>query len=316
MRILICHRPGGAFGYITDSWINALLDRGHIVVRWDGNKASWDKFNPDLYIGCSGHRQPIPTERKAKIAIHVNPYGPVEVKGINERQESIEWVLRQRPDVVFGYGFEDDRLLWDYWTSRHDIPWVPMPTAGDKVIYKMVVDPESRDTDVVYLGGKWDYKAETIDAFLTPVLEDTRISHKLYGWGSWSPGICSGILPEDRVTSFFNTGRVAPCIAEKHTHTSGIDVPERVFKVALCGALPIHDAVPALAKQIPNLPIAGTPAEYHSMCYEYSRDDSLRERTKLVNSIRNHILNNHTYHHRLSGLFKALDFDQQAVEML
>ena len=118
MRVLLCHRPGGAFGYITDAWANAFRDKGHMVQRWDGQEASWRAFAPELYIGCSGHRQPIPANRNTKVAIHVNPYGPVDLGSINESKESIDWTVAQKPDAVFGYGHEEDRLLWSYWTKK------------------------------------------------------------------------------------------------------------------------------------------------------------------------------------------------------
>src|SRR5215831_12305434 len=89
VRVLLVHRPGGAFGYISDGWINALRDRGHRVERWDGLENSWHSFAPDLYLGCSGHRQPIPPRHNCKIAIHVNAYGPVHLDGLNESEETI-----------------------------------------------------------------------------------------------------------------------------------------------------------------------------------------------------------------------------------
>jgi hypothetical protein len=188
MRVLLVHRPGGAFGYITDGWINALRDKGHRVQRWDGNENSWHDFGPDLYIGCSGHKQPIPPRRNCKIAIHVNPYGPVAIEGINESEANIRWTINQRPDAVFGYGQEEDRLLWSYWTQRHGCRWVPMPTAGDRTVFKQSLDDSQKLYDVVYLGGRWPYKGLTIDSFLLPVLRHQDISFKLYGWGDWPAG--------------------------------------------------------------------------------------------------------------------------------
>ncbi len=79
-------------------------------------------------------------------------------------------------------------------------------------------------------------KAKVIDKYLVPVLKDSGLSSKVFGWGDWQDGLCSGKLPDRSVSAFFNSGRVAPCISEPHTHRYGIDLPERVFKTALCGA--------------------------------------------------------------------------------
>jgi len=316
MRVLFCHRPGGAFGYITDSLINAFRDKGHVVERWDGKAASWDKFDPDMYYGSSGHRQPIPGQRRCKVALHVNPYGPVNIKGINESDDNIKWVVTQKPDVVFGYGTSDDRLLWDYWTTKLSIPWVPMPNAGDTILFKKVTDFELRPFDIVYLGGRWAYKARTIDPYLISLLKSGSVTYKLHGWGDWPAGICSGLLPDDEVCSLFNKGRVAPCIAEEHTHRYGIDLPERAFKVALCGAIIIHDSVPALKKILPNALVASTPDEFRDMCIEYSRPENTERAAALAERQRTDVLNGNTYHHRAATLLQALGFADASRQMI
>lgn len=314
MRILMVHRPGGAFGYITDSWLNALCDKGHIAQRWDGQESSWRAFAPDFYIGCSGHRQTIPTNRgSCKIAIHVNPYGPTSIDGINESTNTIQWVLAQRPDAVFGYGHEEDRHFWSHWTTRHGIQWVPMPTAGDKVLFKQA--PVDRVYDVVYLGGRWDYKGLTIDAYLMPVLRDQTIRSKLYGWGKWPDGISAGILPDGDVCGFLNSGLVGPCIAERHTHQYGIDIPERAFKVALCGALVVHDNVPQIKRMIPSAVVASNPSEFKMYCRHYSLPENDDERRALAQRQQHEVLMSQTYHHRMATLFAALGFDEDAKRM-
>ena len=316
MRVFVTHRPGGAYGFITDAWINAFRSKGHDVRRWDGLEESWFSFGPDLYCACSGHRQPIPAKRSTKVAIHVNPYGPIDVAGINESQNAIDWTLAQRPDAVFGYGFEDDRLLWCYWTDRHGIPWVPMPTAGDKVLYNQEADETAKQYDMVYLGGRWSYKAQSIDPYLFPTIDQPGVTYKLYGWGEWPSRYCSGTLADDKVAAFFQSGRVAPCISEPHTQRYGIDVPERVWKVALSGALAIHDPVPSLRNQCKSIIIAQNPTDYSKLCLYYSRAVNAEERVAKVKEQRAEILANHTYHHRLAGLLRAVGFTDAADDML
>ena len=314
MKILIPHRPGGAFGYITDGWMNALKDKGHEVRRYDGNIITWNQFDPDLYIGCSGHRQTIPANRRAKVAIHVNPYGPIKIDGINENIDNINWTVEQKPDVVFGYGFESDRIAWSSWTSKHGIPWVPMPTAADKTLFKDL--NVKRDNDIVYLGGRWSYKGLTIDSFLIPVLRDKRIKFELYGWGDWQAGFCKGVLGEDKVVGFLNSGKVGPCISERHTQQFGIDIPERAWKLALCGTLVVHDPVPTMRLQFENALISQTPKQYLEMCVEYSRPENESERSRLVELQKQEVMNNHTYHHRLAGLFSKLNWEKEAKALL
>lgn len=316
MKVLLCNRPSGAFGYITDGWANALRDKGHKVQRWDGNENSWASFAPDLYCGASGHKQPIPPRRNCKIAIHVNPYGPVDIQGINESQENIRWTLNQKPDAVFGYGQESDRLLWSYWTQRHNIPWVPMPTAGDRIVFKQTRPLSDRPLDVVYLGGRWAYKGLTIDSYLVPLLESKEVSYKLHGWGDWQPGLCSGVLADDKACDFLNSGKIGPCISEQHTHSYGIDIPERAFKIALCGALVVHDAALSIKQLIPSALVAHNSEQFQQYIRYFSRPDKQMERMGLVAQQCAEVLSGHTYHHRMSTLFASLGLVGEAAKML
>lgn len=318
MKIMLCHRPDGAFGYITDGWQNALHDRGYEVRRWDGDAFSWREYQPDLYIGCSGHKQPIPANRnECQVAIHVNPCGPVNIDGINESQDNINWVVDQKPDVVFGYGHENDRLLWSGWTSSFGIKWVPMPCAADRVVFKQINSLDERDIDLVYLGGRWKYKARTIDAYLLPVIKELRSSGKsveIRGWGDWPDGICSGILAGDRANTFLNSGKIGPCIAEMHTHQYGIDIPERAFKVAACGALIIHDAAIHMKQMIPSAVVCANPAHFKDMCKHYINNDA--ERIELIAKQQSEVLTGNTYHHRISVLLRSIGRQAEADHML
>tara|TARA_R110000751_G_scaffold23590_7_gene65194 strand:+ start:3213 stop:4160 length:948 start_codon:yes stop_codon:yes gene_type:complete len=313
MKILICHRPGGAWGYITDGFVNAFRSKGYEVQRWDGDTDSWFLFKPDLYIGCSGHKQSIPDDNFAKIAIHVNPYGPFDLGPINESPGNIDWTVNKSPDAVFGYGQESDRNLWSYWLERHGIPWVPMPTAADKALF-YCRELDNKQHDIVYLGGRWEYKAKTIDKFLLPVLQSSEFDCKVHGWGDWPDGVCSGFLAEDSAGSFLNSGKIGPCISEMHTHKYSIDIPERAFKVALSGSLVIHDPVPSLKNLFSSAIVAKNADDYFDLCKYYLEHDD--ERLEIVAQQQKEVLDNHTYHHRLSVLLATLGFDEESKEML
>jgi len=310
MRILLTHKPGGAFGYITEGWLNAFRSVGHAVERWDGSPQMWQAFRPDLYIGCSGHRQPIPDRRdNCRVAIHVNPYGPIDVRGINESQDAISWTLAQRPDAVFGYGFVKDSRYWEYWTARHGIPWVPMATAADATLFNR--EPGAKSCGMVYLGGRWSYKAQRIDKWLLPVVSSPGLDCRLYGWGDWPVRGHLGQLDDRYVPDFLASGRVGPCISEPHTGEHGFDLPERAFKVAASGTVAVHDFVPGLSEVFPSLVVAGSPGEFAEACLRFagSWDPALAGRQRYD------VLSAHTYHHRLAGLLSALGFGLAAAEM-
>lgn len=317
MKVLLTHRPGGAYGYISESWSNTLKYAGIEVSRWDGKPNSWDAFQPDLYIGCSGHQQPIPTNRgNTKIAIHCNPYGPVDMGPINEPAGSLAWIIKQKPDAVFGYGHENNRNFWKYYESKGIAQWVPMATAGDPTIYK-VNQQAQRTEEIVYLGGYWAYKGQHLNKYLMPLLTDKNIKSTVYGWGDWPTGISKGILPETigADKDFYNTGLVAPCICEPHTSEYGIDVPERVFKAALCGCYTIHEHIPGFSEQfMSSTIIADSVSTYHDAVREAIANRRFIDTHAALQ--RQQVLEKDTYFHRLSGLFKALGFTKESQLLL
>lgn len=311
MKILMNKHVEGAWGFITESLVNAFKDRGHLVLRYDGDEGNWHKFDPDLYVGCSGHKQAIPVNRRAKIAIHVNPYGPVNINGIDESTENINWVLRQNPDAVFGYGIASDKIFWSYWTERHGIPWVPMPTAGDKLLFNNMQRP--RSIDLIYLGGRWTYKAMTIDEYLLPVLRSVQ-NKKVFGWGGWPEDIESSRLEDSKVNEFMNMGRVGPCMSEKHTQLFGIDIPERAFKLALAGVLAIHDPVPTIKSIMPTIIVATNARDYKDLIIYYI--ENKEEAAIMSEKQRQDVLTSNTYHHRCATLLSALGFKEESMDMI
>lgn len=318
MKVLICHRPGGAFGYISDSWLNAFRDSGFTAERWDGKPSTWNKFKPDLYIGCSGHRQHIPSRhaRKTKVAIHVNPYGPIKVQpNINESQDAINWVHSMMPDVVFGYGFEEHRKYWSDWKNNFHIQWVPMPTAGDITMYR----PGSNNKlDFAYVGGYWAYKAKNIDKYLIPLLEK-QLNFKVRGWG-WKTAKTDAVADtkecsNDEKISLLQSATIGPCVSEPHTTKHGIDLPERVFKVILSGAIAVHDPVDGLANILDSVLVATDPEDYVDNIQKLLESpEGVKQRIWQFQY--DEVFNKHTYHHRLANLLKVMGFTGPANKML
>jgi hypothetical protein len=317
-NILICHRPGGAFGYISDGWYNCLKQSGFNVRRWNSDISSWREFKPDLYIGCSAHRQPIPSDDNCIFSMHVNPYGPIDCGSINEPHESIEYVSETvKPSVVFGYGFDEDEIYWRYWNEKLKIRWVPMPTALDKISFYQNRSEYERPTDVIYVGGKWPYKGINIDAYLIysmNQLKPKNIKFDIYGWGEWESGISNGIISDNEINSTFNMAKVGPCISEPHTQKWGFDLPERIWKISACNVLPIHDPVPTLRRVLPELPMAKDPESYRDLIEYYINNDN--ERISLSNKLRSVVIKEHSYHNRISRLFSEIGWKEESEVML
>jgi hypothetical protein len=312
MRVLFCNKPGGAWGFVTESMMNALRDAGIETARWDGNPNTWQSFAPDIYIGSSGHKQPIPRVRACKVALQVNPFGPIKVEpNINESTDTIEWVKSVQPNVVFGYAHESDRFYWSNWASIAQ--WVPMATAGDATIFKHTNGTHDK-FDIGYVGGRWPYKAQDIDAYLLPVLRDKSISHKVCGWGTWPEGLCSGQITDEEVPILLASCKIAPCISEPHTLEHGIDLPERVFKAALSGAVVVHDPAKGLDRYLPHAVVASNPKSFHFEIRSLLADQSFLP--SIAETQRQDVLQAHTYHHRMATLMTSLGFNGEAELLL
>lgn len=315
MKVMVAQPSGGAYYYIANSFINAFKDIGVNAVFWDGNKEKFLEFKPDLYIGCSGHRKEAPKATWFKIAIHVNPYGdrldPINGVDINESKDAIDWTLRQNPDVVFGYGLDEDgKTFWKNWPVK----FVGVPTAGDVTLY-YPSNEKSDNYQVAYFGGRWGYKGHNIDKWLLPAIKKLGVNIDIKGWGGWQ-GVrqYSGTVPEnDSGCDFLNKALVGPCICEPHTTVYGIDVPERFFKVALCGVLPILDTVSGFDRYCDMYIMAKDPDEYYNMILNYAKNpDYVNEGKEIAKEIRKEILRKHTYHHRMRNVCISLGFDEIA----
>ncbi len=149
-----------------------------------------------------------------------------------------------------------------------------------------------------------------------PLLVGELVSFKVHGWGDWPSGVCSGGLGDDQANKLLNLGRVGPCISEKHSHTHGIDIPERAFKVALCGTLVVHDNAVSLKRMIPSALVASTPKQFQDWCVYYSRPENATERIELIKKQQQEVLTAHTYHHRMAALLGATGFTNEAATMV
>jgi len=320
MRILTTN-PNGAFKYIIRGLCSAFELLGHTTDIWDGSSNHLNQFKPDIYIGATGYQQNISAymQKKldVKIAIHVNPYGNEQLDpiaggpDINETNEGIEWVAQQKPNMVFGYGCRGDiNRFWDRWISDLGIPTYGVPTAGDHILFHRVSpDPKFR-CDLAFVGGYWAYKAININKYLEPARQ--QFNTVIYGWGGWD-NRSKGPIADDDISRFFSSARIGPCICEPHTATYGIDIPERIFKVPLCGLLAVSDPCIALHQYFPReiLPIASNPTEYVDIIRYYL--DREHKRVQIAELQRKHILKNHTYLNRVQTLFSGLGFLKESI---
>jgi hypothetical protein len=316
MRILFVNNPNGlgAFQYITQGLINALIVSGHIVQRWDGTLNSWNNFDPDMYCGASGHRQQIPTitnRKKTIIGIHVNPWGNKKIGSvdngpiIDEPQEAVSWTINQKPNFVYCYC--SDTFTDDYFTNykKNGIKVIGLPAAADTTIYQPTNVINEYNCDIGWVGGYWPYKAKMMDKYLLPLFN--KYNCRIYGWGNtWKN---NKKINDNDLPKLFSSAKICPSISESHSVTSPIDIPERVFKIPASGGFTIHTPSPAIKDMFgDNIPMANNTNEWFEMIKHYINNHSEREKMKIKE--RNIILSKHTYFDRMISISKAINNSQ------
>jgi hypothetical protein len=319
LTIFIVNSKSGAFYEIATGWKNAFIAAGHTAIMWGGNKDAWDRYKPDIYIGCSGWRQEIPRSTKTKIAIHTNPFcnSMIQVPGgplINENGDAISWTLSQQPDLVFGYGLQEDiNKWWHKWRER-GLKAVGMPSAADITIYRRVPSTNMK-FDIGWVGGHWGYKAINLDKYLVPVVRKHKLKSVWFGW-SGPPGLWKGKASPSQVLNVFNSAKVCPTVVEPHTTKFGIDMPERIFKLAACGAAVVSDPVHGINRYFSSdaLAMAKTPEEYMVLCEKFIAMGEA-ERRQHAKKLQGEVLRKHTYFHRIKTFFEALGFGSEANEV-
>ena len=307
MIVRTCNPDGGAFKYILSGISSALRLAGNQVECVTTKEAPTDF---DLYLGCSGWRQRIPSKdrRKGKVGIHVNPYGPKKVGHIDggpvidESKEAIQWTLAQNPDFVYCYcsaTFIPE--YFGFWTSKHGIPVVPIPTAADITIYKPHPPEDRFKCEIGWVGGKWPYKAVMLEKYLVPLIKSKKCM--IYGWGNtWGNNKAIG---DKEVPILFSSAKICPSVSEGHTAVHPIDVPERVFKVPASGGFTIHTPSPAINDLFGNIiPMAKNPKHWMDLIEFYLKND--KERIAQANKERALILEKHTYFDRCLGIANVI----------
>jgi hypothetical protein len=322
MRVLVVQGGGGsmgAFQYITQGIMNALEFAGHVVQRWDGNVATWKEFEPDLYLGCSGHKQPIPGREIRKstlVGIHVNPYSKTKVgivdggPNLDETPGDIEWTLAQKPNFVFCYC--TDSFIPEYYGNwlKHVPKIIQMPGAADTTIFKPTRSMKQYLCDIGWVGGYWGYKAKMLDIYIKPLIHKYKCN--IYGWGGWEK---NQKLDDIEVPHLFASAKICPSVSEPHSRIYPIDLPERVFKIPAAGGFTIHSPSPAVPDLFGDVvPMAKDEHEWIEMINYYLANDDLRVREAARQ--RRVIISRHTYFDRCANMLRTMGFENEADHLI
>jgi spore maturation protein CgeB len=201
---------------------------------------------------------------------------------------------------------------WPRWTTDMGLQVVGMPNAADTTKYNYSGHPNtSLVCDLGWVGGYWGYKAINMDRYLVPVMR----KHKSI-WFGWSgpKDLWKGQADQNKVTQLYHSAKVCPVVVEPHTTKYGIDMPERIFKAAACGALDVADPCTGINRFFSkdSLVLASTPKEYEALCdYWVAMDFTARKRQ--AQKLQREVLSKHTYLHRAQKFLSEFGYKEEAA---
>jgi hypothetical protein len=182
--------------------------------------------------------------------------------------------------------------------------------AADPFIYSNGQVRPELVSDIAFIGGRWGYKAQTIDRWLLPLTHRKYdLNIKIFGNQDWGVPAYCGQAPTEINKDIFKSAKICANIHEPHSQVYGYDVIERPFKVAVNKSLVISDYVEDLAEIYGDTMVfCNTPKEFQDSCVEYSRnyEKYYREIREMEEEAYKITLAGQLYHHRVASLFQSV----------
>ncbi len=320
MKIAITKATAGAGRWAHEGWANALKALGHDVIDITHNHTIVHTAKPDLLINSTSHpSNDLLLWRKnnpdAKVAMNVLAWTTtdnewVNKPGVQATPNNVQYAKDMKADIVFAQYSPKYRIwLLDKWANE-GFKLGSMEMAADSTVYVDSPSPMSVHYPMVYVGGYWSYKGETMSEWLLPVLR--KYSKELLLVGKGWPIASQHIDNEGVIGQYFGAAKVCPNMHEPHSTYGGFDVVERVFKTMYCGGLCVSDHVNEMEDGFGFIPgthlfTAKSPSEYQAIIdeimSEHIASDRLEHR-KVREAGQKFVRENHTYIHRAKQLLK------------
>ena len=332
MKIMLSNDTGLAHYFIRMGILRAFTALGHDAVMWDINKRSvFDAFNeiePDIFIG-----QTYNINRALIKCLAKRPNMKVIMKG-SDWGEYSDTIDRQKFPVLIAGEEEIDNVkalreaegldyIYVHYLQRHVdkthshwkdiVPAKSMLSAADIFEFTKGEYRPEFECDLGFLGGRWGYKAKTLDEYLVPLLGGD-LNVKIFGNQSWGiPEYC-GFLPDSEVRHFLKSSKICPNISEPHSQEFGYDIIERPFKLASNKCFVISDYVEGLHEIYPQMAFATAPSAFKDSVYRWLNKP--KERQELIDINYKHTIDKHTYFHRVAGIFRNLGMEHEAISCM
>lgn len=336
MKILISNDSPTAHYYIRMGFAKALSYAGHDVKFWDIQKKnpfdSFDEFEPDIFVSQSYNLNPAIIEcirRRPNLIITFkagdwsnfadnidsNKYpilkaSPTEIKNVEQVLSFGNKIL-----VDIHYPQKYANQTHEYWKEKLGVKVVGLMSGADVFDFTGGQYHEEYASDIIFIGGRWGYKSQTLDPYILPLLDcREQFKVKIFGNQSWNVPQYCGFLPDQYVKHFLASATICPNISEPHSQVYGFDIVERPFKLLANKCFVISDYVEGLYELFPGgIIYAKTPKELKKYCEFYIHNTT--HRLQHINDGYQAVINGHTYFHRAVQFFNELDMPSESRNM-
>jgi hypothetical protein len=335
MKILISNDGPHAFYYIRLGLARAFTAADHEVILWEmGDKPVFDAFDelePDLFIG-----QTYNANEQVIKAIKERPHLKVIMKGgdwgelsdgigpeygvlhATEKEKRAILDLHEEtglPNYIYIHYHpsfvEKTHGSW----AENGIPIHPNMSASDVFDYTNGQKLPEFESDICFIGGYWEYKAQNLNKYILKLCEDYKYRIKIFGNSPWPVAQYCGFIPNNLVKHALASATICPQIHEPHSNVYGFDVIERIFKLLSNKCFCVSDYVAGLDMLFgDDVVMVKTPEEFKERIDYFLQNPE--DRQGYIDRGYEAVMNEHTYFHRAADIFHHLGMNDEATNVL
>lgn len=332
MKIGIHNCAGqSAHYYINLGIARAFSTCGHEVYIWDHNQKStydfFDEFNPDIFLGhtyyvndalikCLKQRPFTKVLLKASDHGHINKHTDPNTPIVRCNEEELDKMFDLRlvvKDLLLYVHYHPDYLNFthnEWGSSGYEVK--SLLNAADILQYKPGNYRKEYDCDIMYFGGFWGWKGQSLSKYLYPLCSNFDYRIKVFGNSVHPVPQYCGFLPNETENDAIKSCKINLSISEPHSQQFGYDITEKPFKLAASKGFFISDYVEGLEKLFGDNIVLCKEDDFKDTVDYYLNNE--KERDIKASVMHKEVLNKHTYHDRIFDILDWFDLDTTGIK--